>query len=59
MRIRTIVSSSPCSAWGRLFGRCAALVDLMEEHPKRLRRSGQTLELSFAPFEIHTVRLKR
>ncbi|HUT58040.1 MAG TPA: glycoside hydrolase family 38 C-terminal domain-containing protein, partial [Phycisphaerae bacterium] len=39
--------------------RSAALVDLMEEHPKRLRRSGQSVELRFGPFEIHTVRLKR
>jgi alpha-mannosidase len=39
--------------------RSASLVDLMEEHPKRLRRSGQGIELSFRPFEIHTVRLER
>jgi len=37
--------------------RSAALVDLMEEHPKRLPCSGQSVTLRFKPFEILSLRL--
>jgi alpha-mannosidase len=37
----------------------AALVDLMEEHPQPLALEDGCVELRFAPFEIHTLRLAR
>jgi alpha-mannosidase len=37
----------------------AALVDLMEEHPQPLVLEDGCVELRFAPFEIHTLRLAR
>jgi len=35
----------------------AWLVGLMEENAKRLKRNGDSIKLTFRPFEIHTVRL--